>query len=236
MFRKTYGYILNHPTTTRGYWGDWYYKRRYMMVLRRLLKLCESEDATLLELGCGKGFYAKYLQERGSKCSYVGCDIDEKSIKSAYRGDRIDYVKCDVQRLPFKDKSVPVVLCSEVLEHLTSPYTTLEAITRIATETFIVTFPEESLLSTFKDGHPEHVSTIEKKMVAELLSSKGSRGIQISHIFSSFIPCGVLEFLHFPRNNLTQAIVGTIDKLLKKTIPLTLVPHKTILIEAEAPA
>jgi len=69
--------------------------------------------------------------------------------------------------------------------------------------------------------------------VVNLLISRKFKLVQISHIFSSFIPCGILEFLGIPRNKFTQTIVGLVDKLLKKIIPSTLVPHKTILIEAK---
>lgn len=233
MFSKTYGYILKHPATRRGYWGRWYYKRRYEEVLRRLSKFRTNEEITILEFGCGLGIYAQYLDENGCECRYVGCDLDGESLKSAYRGCRTDYVLCDIQQLPFRERSVQVALCSEVLEHLSSPYDTLGEICRTTTGALIITFPDERLLSIFKDRHPEHVLEIDTASVLNLLRSRKFKPVQISHIFSSFIPCGILEFLGIPRNKFTQTMVGLVDKLLRKIIPLTLVPHKTILIEAE---
>jgi SAM-dependent methyltransferase len=235
MFSKTYGYMLRHHGTKRGYWGNWYYKRRYDRVLERLSQLCRK-NAILLEFGCGLGFYGKYLNEGGSECRYVGCDIDGNSLKSAYRGNATEYIRCDVQQSPFRERSADIVLCSEVLEHLPSPYQALEDITKIAVGALIVTFPEELLLSNFGDSHPEHVSVLEKEQVTSFLTSKGFRIVQSSHIFSSFIPCGVLEFLHIPRNSFTQTMISSIDKLLEKITPVKLVPHRTILIEAEAQA
>jgi len=233
MFNKTYGYILKHPATRRGYWGRWYYKRRYEKVLKSLSKFCRNKKITILDFGCGLGVYAQYLEEKGCRCHYVGCDVDAKSLKSAYRGYSTDYVMCDIQRLPFRKRSAEVVLCSEVLEHLSSPYETLGDICRTTTGALIITFPEERLLSTFKDRHPEHVSEIDKESVVNLLISRKFKLVQISHIFSSFIPCGILEFLGIPRNKFTQTIVGLVDKLLKRITPASLVPHKTILIEAK---
>lgn len=233
MFSKTYGYILKHPATRRGCWGQWYYKRRYEEVLKHLSKFCKNRKITILELGCGSGIYAQYLERMNCKCQYIGCDIDAKSLKSAHRGLSANYVMCDIQRLPFRERSAQVVLCSEVLEHLPSPYETLRDICRTTIGTLIITFPEERLLSTFKDRHPEHISEIDKETVVNLLMSKKFKLVLISHIFSSFIPCGILEFLGVPRNKLTQTIVGLIDKILERIIPPTLVPHKTILIEAK---
>jgi len=233
VFSKTYGYILKHPATRRGYWGQWYYKRRYEEVLKHLSKFCKNSKITMLELGCDSGIYAQYLEEMSCKCQYIGCDIDAKSLKSAYRGLSANYVMCDIQRLPFRERSAQVVLCSEVLEHLPSPYETLRDICRTAIGTLIITFPEERLLSTFKDRHPEHISEIDKETVVNLLMSKKFKLVLISHVFNSFIPCGILEFLGVPRNKLTQTIVGLIDKILERIIPPTFVPHKTILIEAK---
>jgi SAM-dependent methyltransferase len=233
MFNKTYGYILKHPATKRGYWGEWYYKRRYEKVSKSLSKFCRNEIMAILDFGCGFGMYAQYLEEIGCRCNYVGCDLDKKSLKSAYRGEDTDYVMCDIQRLPFRERSAQVSLVSEVLEHLYSPYATLKDICRITIGTLIITFPEERLLSAFRDRHPEHVSEIGRDAVYNLLASRKFELVQISHIFSSFIPCGILEFLGIPRNRLTQSIVGSLNRLLEKITPSSLVPHKTILIEAK---
>jgi SAM-dependent methyltransferase len=233
MFNKVYGYLLRHPATKRGYWGRWYYKGRYEKVLENLSKFCRNKQITILDLGCGLGIYAQYLEKMGCKCDYVGCDIDAKSLRSAYRGYNVDYVMCDIQRLSFKERSAQVVLCSEVLEHLPSPYEVLANICKIPTETLIITFPEERILSTFKDRHPEHVSAIDRETMVNLLMSRKFKLVQDLQIFSSFVPCGILEFLGIPRNQFTQTIVGLIDRLLKKVVPSTLVPHKTILIEAK---
>lgn len=232
MFSRTYGYMLRHPATRRGYWGNWYYRRRYQRVLERLAVFCRNKETTLLEFGCGLGFYAKYLEEAGLECSYVGCDIDNTSLMSAYRSRDSDYVKCDAQQPPFRKKCVDVVLCSEVLEHLQFPYKTLEDIIGITRDSFVLTFPEELLLTTFRDSHPEHVSAIDASRVRQLLVSKGFKIVQVSHIFSSFFPCGVLEFLHVPRNSFIQAVIEFVDRLLGKIVPSALVPHKTFLVEA----
>lgn len=233
MFNKAYGYVLKHLITRRGYWGRWYYKARYEKVLEYLSKHSQEENAIILDLGCGYGVYANYLTEIGCKCFYVGCDIDINALRDARRGFNIDYVLCDIHQLPFKERSAQLVLCSEVLEHLVSPYKALLNICKTTSRTLLITFPKERVLSAFRDRHPEHVSEIDEEKVVNLLISRKFKLVQISYIFNSFIPCGILEFFDIPRNRLTQTIVGLVDKLLKKIIPSTLVPHKTILIEAK---
>jgi len=235
MFKKTYGYILGHPSTRRGYWGDWYYRGRYESVLERLSKIRVSEGMTILELGCGRGRYAQSLGVMGCGYYYIGCDIEAKSLKSAYKSQHTNYVLCDVHSLPFVKRCALVVLCSEVLEHLVLPYQVLGNMCELPTHVLMLTFPEERPLRMFKDRHPEHISEIVKENVMHVLASKDLRIIENSKIFTSFIPCGLLEFLRLPRNSLTQAVVSSLDALLRRIVPSYLVPHKTILIEARRP-
>jgi SAM-dependent methyltransferase len=233
VFNRTYGYVLRKLENRRGYWGKWYYRARYEKVLEHLSKHPQNGEEIILELGCGYGSYAKYLTEMGCDCSYVGCDVDHDALLNAHRESNIDYVLCDMRQLPFRERAAHLVVCSEVLEHLTFPYEALLNICDAAILTVIVTFPKERVLSVFGDRHPEHVSDIDQEKVIVLLASRKFKVLQASHIFSSFIPCGVLEFFGIPRNRRTQAMVDSINRLLKKITPSPLVPHKTILIEAE---
>jgi SAM-dependent methyltransferase len=232
MFNKAYGYILKHPATRRGSWGNWYYKGRYERVLRRLAVFCQKNKAVMLELGCGAGVYASYLGKTGNKCYYVGCDVERKPLRLAYRDKNIDYVLCDIHQLPFIPKCADTILCSEVLEHIPAPYNTLANICELGAETLIITFPEEKLLYLLKDRHPEHTNAIDRKEIVNVLLSKKLTIILNSQIFTSFIPCGILEFLNVPRNGLTMNMVGAADRLLEKILPVSMVPHRTIMIEA----
>lgn len=232
MFNKAYGYILRHPATKRGYWGQWYYRTRYEKVMSNLQELCRSQEKTVIELGCEKGTYARLLEKTNCISSYIGCDVEAKSLHLAYRGQRTTYLLCDIQQLPFMNRCADIVLCSEVLEHLVSPYEVLANLSELATEAVLITFPEENPLSLLKDRHPEHISKIDKVLIAQNLESRGFAIVASSQIFTSFIPCGFLEFLQVPRNLLTQTAVHVADAIMKRIVPSALVPHKTMLIEA----
>ena len=233
MFNKAYGYILRHPATRRGYWGQWYYRTRYEKVMSHLQELCLCQKKTVVELGCEKGTYAKLLEKANCISDYVGCDVEAKFLRLAYRGQRIGYLLCDIQQLPFKKRCTDIVLCSEVLEHLVAPYEVLVDLSELATEAVLITFPEEKPLSMLGDRHPEHISNIRRELVTQTLESRGFAIVASSQIFTSFIPCGFLEFLRVPRNSLTQTAIGLGDTILKRIAPSVLVPHKTMLIVAE---
>jgi 2-polyprenyl-3-methyl-5-hydroxy-6-metoxy-1,4-benzoquinol methylase len=201
--------------------------------MSHLQELCRCQKKTVVELGCEKGTYAKLLEKANCISDYIGCDVEAKFLRLAYRGQRTGYLLCDIQQLPFKKRCTDIVLCSEVLEHLVSPYEVLVDLSELAAEAVLITFPEENPLSMLGDRHPEHVSRIGKELVTQNLESRGFAIVASSQIFTSFIPCGFLEFLRVPRNSLTQTAILVADNIMKRIVPSALVPHKTLLIKAK---
>jgi ubiquinone/menaquinone biosynthesis C-methylase UbiE len=77
-----------------------------------------KEIRTILDVGCGQGLVGKYGIHHKNIFA-VGVDIYEPDLRIAReRGAYDDYILCDVRALPFKEKGVEAVLCTEVLEHL----------------------------------------------------------------------------------------------------------------------
>jgi hypothetical protein len=46
------------------------------------------------------------------------------------------------------------------------------------------------------------------------------------------LPVGIVEFLPIPKNKLTESLMVFMNAVLKKMVPLTLVPNQVILIVA----
>jgi len=67
----------------------------------------------VLDLGCGKGRFARELQDGGARV--VGIDLSSAMLAEA-RG--INRVRGSVRRLPFRSASFDAVLAVEVFEHL----------------------------------------------------------------------------------------------------------------------
>jgi SAM-dependent methyltransferase len=223
--------MLNHPKTKRGYWGTWYFSKRYSETLKALLENTPN-FGSFLELGSGKGLYAYHLTRLRPNVFYVGCDLDKTALKQAFKHRNVNYIHCDVKNLPLRADSMDVVLCSEVLEHLTSPYELLASITDFSRKIVLVTFPIEHLGKKLHTRHPEHVVDISQKHVLKQLTSKKLLIIRADEVSRFFIPCGVLEFLRFPKNQLTILLVSLFDSVLNKLLPLSFVPDQTVLVVA----
>jgi 2-polyprenyl-6-hydroxyphenyl methylase/3-demethylubiquinone-9 3-methyltransferase len=78
--------------------------------------------ATVLDLGCGAGFLANHLGERGHRVT--GIDTTEQNLVVARAYDRsgsVTYQLGDACSLPFPDGSFDVVCAMDLLEHVERP-------------------------------------------------------------------------------------------------------------------
>jgi SAM-dependent methyltransferase len=69
----------------------------------------------ILDLGCGKGRFARILADRGARV--VGLDVSAAMLAAA-GGAGLDRVRGSARRLPFRDASFDAAIAVEVFEHL----------------------------------------------------------------------------------------------------------------------
>lgn len=88
---------------------DW---NRLQMIVARV-----QPGERVLEAGCGPGFLAKLLKDKGA--SVVGTDVSRVGAeRTARRGIETHHVDLDTAKLPFADQSFDTVVCNSNLEHL----------------------------------------------------------------------------------------------------------------------
>lgn len=100
----------------------------------------------ILDVGCGEGFTLKKLHELKIGDKLSGIDYSEDAIglgKKAY--PYLDLKRADIYKLPFKDNSFDLIICTEVLEHLEKPQEALKEIERIGSKYFVLSVPNEPL-------------------------------------------------------------------------------------------
>jgi len=96
--------------------------------------ISSSENATLLDVGCGNGYFLKLASKRGFKTT--GCDIiDTKSF------DHSEYFQCNIEKLPFDDNSFDLVICSHTLEHVVNFNLAITELKRIAKKQLCIVVP-----------------------------------------------------------------------------------------------
>ena len=99
-----------------------------------------------LEVGCGDGMVLKKLTPLLQNKDVYAIDIDFTEVKDARKNAPFCLIsQASAYDLPFKNKSIDLVLCCEVLEHLDKPETALKEIRRVAKKAVIISVPNEPL-------------------------------------------------------------------------------------------
>jgi SAM-dependent methyltransferase len=115
----------------------------------------DVQGKDVLDAGCGPGLHMLLLSARGGHI--VGVDADRKKVKSG-----VDIAKnlgregqhslpADVTKLPFRDASFHVLLCSDVLEHIGDDGSALSEFFRVLSDggRLVITVPTPRLGGAF---------------------------------------------------------------------------------------
>ncbi|HET9989700.1 MAG TPA: bifunctional 2-polyprenyl-6-hydroxyphenol methylase/3-demethylubiquinol 3-O-methyltransferase UbiG, partial [Kofleriaceae bacterium] len=97
--------------------------------------IAEAIGATprrVLDLGCGAGFLANYLAERGHTVTGLDATDENLAIARAYdRTGSASYVIGDARVLPFPDASFDAVCAMDLLEHVEDPASVVAEAARV---------------------------------------------------------------------------------------------------------
>lgn len=109
------------------------------MVLTLLHKL--GSGLSVLDFGCGEHKSA-YLRRTGHNIH--SCDILDLDL------DNFTKIDPAAPRLPFEDNQFDIVVASEVLEHVYTPYEMIKELARVAAKKIIITTPNPRCLKSRK--------------------------------------------------------------------------------------
>jgi 2-polyprenyl-3-methyl-5-hydroxy-6-metoxy-1,4-benzoquinol methylase len=102
----------------------------HLMAKQHLRKLA---DRKVLEIGCGRGGFSKYLLECGA--DLVAADFSDAAVAIAKQllsnAPHCEAIVADIQDLPFSDNSFDVVVSLETLEHVPDPDKGLVELVRV---------------------------------------------------------------------------------------------------------
>jgi 2-polyprenyl-3-methyl-5-hydroxy-6-metoxy-1,4-benzoquinol methylase len=169
-----------------------YDSARKVMARLALETLSQTEgDGPVLDLGCGPGLIANYLERRQRRVIY-GIDVGPKSIAAAARASsgHNRFAMYDGEHVPFPDGYFDAVLCLEVLEHIAFDREIIKEIVRVLRPggRLLLSTPNAETVSLLTKPH--HARHYDSSALASLLASAG---LQIEwmtnryHAIGSFI-------------------------------------------------
>lgn len=88
----------------------------------------------VLDLGCGRGFYLRFLSSRWPGLKLYGVDLNQKYLKIAkksLKNNHVHLVKADATKLSLSDNFFDRIIASEILEHIKDDQKALSEIYRV---------------------------------------------------------------------------------------------------------
>lgn len=108
----------------------------------------DQETTTFLDVGCAEGYFVHQMSARVKLA--IGVDVSLSLLKKARdnvlglensRRESIELVLADAENLPFAERSIDTVMCSEVLEHLLDWKRSVQELVRVCRQHLIISFP-----------------------------------------------------------------------------------------------
>jgi len=125
------GEYISHSDTKKGLTNALYHLTRSLMLRRKrnmIRKLTGLKRGTLLDLGCGTGYFAAFMKESGWKVT--GLEVNEQAANHARESFNLEVI--DVSQLPgLRERSFDCITLWHVLEHFHDPLSYMTVINRL---------------------------------------------------------------------------------------------------------
>jgi len=163
--------------------------RHRRTLVQRLLP--RGTVARILDVGCGDGAMSAGLAERAPT---VGTDLSLERVRhAAARAPAGRFVQSSIYELPFADDSFPLVVCTDLLEHLDEPEAAVRELARVSSRWVILSVPyaitiektlcPHCLRSYFLYGHQHSFG---QEGVARLADASGLAVDRFEHVIPMF--------------------------------------------------
>jgi SAM-dependent methyltransferase len=109
----------------------------WLRLFRQFWRQEDFEGRRVLEIGCGRGDFARWLSSNsGAPACLVAGDFSISGVagrgrNASGRAGRLSWLAADIQDLPFDDRTFDTVLSFETIEHVPHPGVALRELARV---------------------------------------------------------------------------------------------------------
>lgn len=153
----------------------------YSFWMRKFSKMVKK-GAKILEVGCGVGYFLRWLEK---KYDVVGVDISSQAIKIAKNRTKASLLVADAQKLPFRNETFDVIVAFDVIEHLENPVKFFREAYRVLSRNglLILSTPNPGSFGCYiKAQKPKQNGLLDEKRVLQWHGYKDNSHISIKSI------------------------------------------------------
>jgi len=174
--------------------NHWWYKSLHDLVFCFLNRLSLANDSslTLLDAGCGTGGTLRSLQNNYHSWTLVGVDLSSVALSYCRIGQEIPVIQACVDFLPFDTETIDVVVCLDVLYHLSvrNDQTSLKEIYRVIKKGGYI-FVHLPAFEFLRGSHDKVVFTRERYTKSKLYNRIKQAGFEV-------VRCSYRHMILFP--------------------------------------
>lgn len=188
---ESYFYDLRNKVDNK----EWRARAKRDLVFQLFRKYSNTENAKMLDYGCGTGVLLQQFEKKFSLPSY-GIDISYQAIKYCRKRGLARVKLFNGKRIPFKENSFNIVTAIDVLEHIQNDIYALSEIKRVLNKNgiAILLVPAHPKLWSTRDKNLHHfrryrVGELEEKCKKVDLKILATKNVDFSLYF-------LFSFLH----------------------------------------
>ena len=159
------------------------FRHKKRLILKLLKNMNLDNNSKILDVGCGEGSTLLYLNDESNKL--YGMDISEEAIELSKNNlmDATYFLGDITKKETLPDQKFDLIICSEVLEHITDDAVAIEHISSLLEKGgyLIITVPHRKDYWTKTDTKSGHVRRYE---ISEIKNKVNKSGFKIKELIT----------------------------------------------------